>query len=62
MEFLAVILTLTRGAKHNDPQNPDPKGDHWTVELVKEGEFVTKRHVYPEDEKWSATVSYGLLG
>lgn len=37
-----------RGAKHNDPRNPDPKGDHWTVELSKEsGEFVTKRHVYP---------------
>jgi hypothetical protein len=46
-----LLLMLTRGPKHNDPRNPDPKGDHWTVEMIKEsGDFVTKRHVYPEDE------------
>lgn len=48
---LNLRLTLIRGPKHNDPRYPDPKGDHWTVEMIKEsGEFVTKRHVYPEDE------------
>lgn len=43
-------LTLNcSGGKHNDPQNPDPKGDHWTVDfLTAEEEFVTRRHVYPE--------------
>lgn len=47
-----VILMFTRGAKHNDPKNLDPEGDHWTLEMIKEsGEFVTKRHVYSEDKK-----------
>ena len=37
-----------RGGKHNDPASPDPKGPHWTVEMVKEnGTHVTTKHVYP---------------
>ncbi|KAL4807994.1 hypothetical protein BDV18DRAFT_158114 [Aspergillus unguis] len=52
MERRGVTEAIAKGAKHNNPNNPDPKGDHWTVEMVKEsGEFVTKRHVYPEDKK-----------
>ncbi|ELR06234.1 hypothetical protein GMDG_02029 [Pseudogymnoascus destructans 20631-21] len=48
LERHGVTDALVKAAKHNDPRNPDPKGDHWTVELSKEtGEFVTKRHVYP---------------
>ncbi|GIJ98536.1 hypothetical protein Aspvir_000653 [Aspergillus viridinutans] len=52
MERRGVAEAIVKGPKHNDPRNPDPKGDHWTVELIKEsGDFVTKKHVYPEDEK-----------
>ncbi|KAJ6000970.1 hypothetical protein N7481_001379 [Penicillium waksmanii] len=47
MEKRGVSEAIVKGAKHNDPRNPDPKGEHWTVEMIKEnGEFVTKRHVY----------------
>lgn len=36
-----------RGAKYNDPRNLDPKGEYWTVEMIKEdGEFVIKRYIY----------------
>ncbi|KAL4950833.1 hypothetical protein BDW69DRAFT_50553 [Aspergillus filifer] len=52
LEQRGVTEATVKGPKHNDPRNPDPKGDHWTVELIKEsGEFVTKRHVYPDSEK-----------
>ncbi|KAE8307955.1 hypothetical protein BDV41DRAFT_568630 [Aspergillus transmontanensis] len=51
MERRGVTEAIVKGGKHNDPRNPDPKGDHWTVEMIKEsGEFVTKRHVYPDGE------------
>ncbi|KAI1918435.1 hypothetical protein LOZ65_004891 [Ophidiomyces ophidiicola] len=52
MEQRGVTEAIVKGPKHNDPRNPDSKGDHWTVEMIKEnGDFVTKRHVYPDDEK-----------
>ncbi|KAJ5737255.1 uncharacterized protein N7483_002380 [Penicillium malachiteum] len=47
MEKRGVSEAVVKGPKHNDPRNPDPRGEHWTVEMIKEdGEFVTKRHVY----------------
>ncbi|KAL4935706.1 hypothetical protein BDV06DRAFT_234007 [Aspergillus oleicola] len=52
MERRGVTEAVVKGPKHNDPRNPDPKCDHWTVEMIKDqDEFVTKRHVYPDDEK-----------
>ncbi|KAG5287158.1 hypothetical protein I7I48_03020 [Histoplasma ohiense] len=51
MEQRGVTEAIIKGPKHNDHRNPDPQGDHWTVEMVTEsGEFVTKRYVYPEAE------------
>ncbi|PYI03981.1 hypothetical protein BO78DRAFT_431701 [Aspergillus sclerotiicarbonarius CBS 121057] len=51
MERRGVTEVIVKGPKHNDPRNPDPRGPHWTVDMIKEdGEFVTKRHVYPPGE------------
>ncbi|KAI1943778.1 hypothetical protein LOZ58_001710 [Ophidiomyces ophidiicola] len=52
MEQRGMTEAIVKGPKHNDPRNPDSKGDHLTVEMIKEnGDFVTKRYVYPDDEK-----------
>ncbi|MCJ1242836.1 hypothetical protein MMC30_000031 [Trapelia coarctata] len=43
-----VAEVVVLGAKHNDPEAPDPRGKHWTLLLLDaEGEVVTKKHVYP---------------
>ncbi|MCJ1368262.1 hypothetical protein MMC16_007404 [Acarospora aff. strigata] len=51
LEARGVTEAIVKGAKHNDPRNPDPKGEHWTVEMKKEnGDHVTTKHVYPEEK------------
>ncbi|CDM34670.1 unnamed protein product [Penicillium roqueforti FM164] len=47
MEKRGVSEAVVKGAKYNDPRNLDPKGEYWTVEMIKEdGEFVIKRYIY----------------